>query len=246
MELLIPAAIVAMGGLIKGLNGFGYAVISTSLLATVLPAQEAVAVMILPLIAGNLELVAETGRKELENCLKNFSGFLLSLTAGVTLGMLTLSFIPSNVLKTGVGMVALLFAASRTPKTATVFEKLSDICFRTWEPIIGLLSGTVYGASNIAVPVVAYLESRNLSREKTVGALAIIILGISVYRVLLARYTGLYTGQEKLLLSLLLTLPALTSVWIGSKLSHRFPETYLEMFSTVMIAGIGLKLLLPF
>ena len=246
MELLIPLAVVSLGGIIKGLNGFGYAVVSTPLLAIFMPGQEAVALMIIPLIAGNFELVAETSREELERCLSNFSSLILSLSLGVTIGTLALRIIPSDIIKTSVGVIAILFAASKTPKISEFFTRLSEVCFKAWEPIIGFLSGLVYGSSNIGVPIVAYLESTNLSRERKISALAIIILGISVYRVLLAQYSGLYAGSEKLLLSAFMALPAILSVRIGTRFAQKVPDLYLERFSVLMIAAIGFKLVLPF
>jgi uncharacterized membrane protein YfcA len=246
MDPLIPAAIIFLGGLVKGLNGFGYALVSTPLLAVFIPAQEAVALMIIPLIAGNLELAIETDRKELENCIKNFSGFLLFLVAGVTVGMLAISKIPSGPLKTSVGLLALAFTASRTPFLSKGFERLRKLCFRTWEPAIGFISGIVYGASNVGVLIVAYLKSRDLDRQKFVGTLAVAILAVSVYRVLLAQVTGLYTGTDRIILSLALAVPAVAAVWTGEKLSERFTSKTLEQLSILLIAIIGVKLVLPF
>jgi uncharacterized membrane protein YfcA len=246
MDPLIPAAIIFLGGLVKGLNGFGYALVSTPLLAVLMPAQEAVALMIIPLIAGNLELALETDRKELENCIRNFSGFLLFLVAGVTVGMLAISKIPSGPLKTSVGLLALAFAASRTPFLSKEFEWLRELCFRTREPAIGFISGMVYGASNAGVLIVAYLKSRDMKRQKFVGTLAVAILGVSVYRVLLAQVTGLYTGTDRIILSLALAVPAVAAVWTGEKLSERFSSKILEQLSVLLIAVIGVKLVLPF
>jgi uncharacterized membrane protein YfcA len=246
MDPLLIAGIVFLGGLVKGLNGFGYALVSTSSLAVFMPAQEAVTVMIIPLIAGNLELALETDREELGNCVRNLSGFLLFLTAGVTAGMLTISLIPSRPLKVSVGLLALAFAASQASFLSKGFERLRELCFRTWEPAIGFISGIVYGASNAGVLLVAYLKSRDLDRQKFVGTLAVAILGVSVYRVLLAQATGLYTGTDRIILSVSLVVPALAAVWTGEKLSERFTSKTLEQLSIFLIALIGVKLVLPF
>jgi uncharacterized membrane protein YfcA len=246
MEILIPVAIIALGGLIKGLSGFGYALISTSLLTMFMPAQEAIALMIIPLIAGNLELAVRTDKKELENCLRNFSDFLVFLAAGVTAGMLVITAIPSQPLKKSVGLIALTFAASKTSFFENHFERVREFCFRRWEPLVGFFSGTVYGATNVGVLVVAYLESRDLDREKFVGTLAVAILGISVYRIFLAQATGLYSGTDRIVLSLGLAVPAVAAVWTGGKLEEKASPETLEWLSVLLIAVIGAKLLLPF
>lgn len=239
-------AIIFLGGLMKGLNGFGYALISTSLLTVIMPAQEAVALMIIPLIAGNLELASGINKKELENCLNAFSGFLLFLGIGVTVGMLTISMIPSRPLKVSVGFISLLFAASRLNFLQKYFLSAKNFCLKKWTPLIGFFSGMVYGASNIAVLVVAYLEAKNLSREKFVGVLSIVILVFSVYRVFLAHITGIYPGTENILFSLLLAIPAVLAVKTGEGLSEKISGEILQRLSTGLIALIGLKLILPF
>lgn len=246
MELLITVAVIALGGLVKGLSGFGYALISTSLLTMFMPAQEAIALMIIPLIAGNLELAAQTDRKELENCLRNFSGFLLFLVAGVTAGMFAISLLPSRLVKISVGLLALIFSASRTAFLGKHFGKAREFCFRLWEPLVGFFSGTVYGATNVGVLIVAYLESRGLDREKFVGTLAVAILGVSIYRIFLARATGLYSGTGRIVTSLGLAVPAVVAVWIGGELSDRISSETLEKLSVLLIAVIGAKLVLPF
>lgn len=246
MEFWIPAAIIFLGGLVKGLNGFGYALISTSLLTTIMPAQRAIALMIIPLIAGNLELASGLNRKELENCMNAFSGFLIFLGIGVTVGMLTISIIPSRPLKTSVGITSLVFAGSQTNFLQKYFRSAKNFCLRTWTPLIGFFSGIVYGASNIAVLVVAYLEVKNLSREKFVGVLSVVILIFSIYRILLAQITGIYAGTENILLSLLLAVPSFIAVKTGDRISEKVSGEILQRLSVGLIAVIGLKLILPF
>lgn len=246
MEFLLPAAAVFVGGLIKGLTGFGYALVATSLLTTVLPPQKAVALMIIPLIAGNLELVFEVEKKELKNCMQNFSGYILSITVGVTVGMFAISIIPSRLLQVAVGILAILYSLYRTDIAQSHLKKFERICFNTWEPLIGILSGVVYGSSNIGVLIVAYLKSKDIGHRKFTGTLATIILAVSLYRILLAQVTGIYTGNEEILFSLTLSLPAVVSVKAGKALSGMFSRKLVEKVSLVLIFIIGTKLLLPF
>ncbi len=247
MDLLIPATtIIILGGLVKGLTGFGYALISTSLLTIFMPAQQAVAIMIIPLIAGNLELILETDKEELKDCVKNFSGYILSLAAGTTLGMLMISAIPSRTLQVTVGLIAVLYATSKISFIEQKIGKIKEICFRTWDPFIGTTSGVIYGASNIGVPIITYLKSRELSRQKFTGTLAAIILILSLYRIILAQATGIYSGNQDIILSLILAIPTLISVKTGQIISHRLPRDKLEKITLLLILVIGLKLILPF
>lgn len=243
-QLLAITAIIILGGLIKGLNGFGYALVSTPLLGLLMPIEQAVALMIIPLLAANAELIFRIERKELVNCIENFSGLITSLLIGATVGMLLLNWIPTRPLEIAVGVTAVIFSASKSRFFHEKISKISEICFKSWEPAIGFFSGIVYGASNVAVTVVAYLNSRDLTQEKFTATLAAIILILSIYRIFLANVTGLYAGNEKFLLSLLLSAPALIAVKTGTEISDHLPQKFVEQLSLLTIAVIGLRLLL--
>jgi hypothetical protein len=55
--LVVIAGIVLSGGLVKGIAGFGYAIASTAVLATLIDPSTAVVVVIVPMMAANLSLV---------------------------------------------------------------------------------------------------------------------------------------------------------------------------------------------
>ncbi len=243
-EIIFIAMAVTLGGLIKGLSGFGYAVVSTPLLALIMPVQEAVAFMIIPLMAANVELVAEADREELKHCLTEFRGLIASMMAGVTVAMLLLSWMPVRPMEMAVGLISVLFVLSRTPFASNHFERLKDVCFRTWEPLIGLFSGIIYGASNVGVATVAYLKSMGIEREKFVATLAAIILGISIYRVALAQQLGLFTAPENILISAGFAVPAVISVAVGQRLAGRISDNLIEQVSLATILLIGLRLLI--
>lgn len=244
-QILAITAIIILGGLIKGLNGFGYALVSTPLLGFLMPIEQAVALMIIPLLAANTELIFEIDRKELLNCIENFSGLITSLLIGATAGMLLLSWIPTRPLETAVGLTAVTFSVSKSRFLHEKTSKASEICFKSWEPAIGFLSGIVYGASNVAVTAVAYLKSRDLTQEKFTATLAAIILILSVYRIFLAQVTGLYGGNDRILFSLILGVPALIAVKIGTEISDHLPQKFIQQLSLLTIAVIGLRLLMP-
>lgn len=138
--------------------------------------------------------------------------------------MLLLSWMPTRPLEIAVGLTALVFSLSRVRFCRGTIEKTSEIGFKSWEPAIGFLSGIVYGASNVAVTVVAYLKSREISQQKFTATLATTILILSIYRTLLANFTGLYAETERFLLSIVLTVPALIAVKTGAKISLSMPQ----------------------
>lgn len=246
MNLLLAATAIVLGGLIKGLNGFGYALISTSLLTLFMPAQEAIALMIIPVILANIELTAKLSIKELKACLKRFKLYIIGMFIGVTAGMVLIDYMPQNLLKKSVGLLVLLFVASRTPRLAEKFSDLKKFCVENpkLEPGLGIFSGLVFGSSNVGVPVVAYFKELDLSRDKFVSMIALTILSASFLRIPIAQRTGLYTGTDTVFLSALLGLTGLLAVETGDKLAHKLPQKVTEKASLILLVLVGFRLVL--
>ena len=246
MNLLLAATAIVLGGLIKGLNGFGYALISTSLLTLFMPPQEAIALMIIPVILANIEITAKLSIKELKACLKRFKLYIIGMFIGVTTGMVLIDYMPQTLLKKSVGLLVLLFVASRTPRLAGKFSDLKKFCVENpkLEPGLGIFSGLVFGSSNVGVPVVAYFKELDLSRDKFVSMIALTILSASFLRIPIAQRTGLYTGTDTVFLSALLGLTGLLAVETGDKLAHKLPQKVTEKASLILLVLVGFRLVL--
>lgn len=244
IELLLILLVVILGGIVKGVNGFGYAIISMPILAAMIPAKQALAIMIIPLMAGNAEIIWENKNNEIKNYLKNYRVLYVSLFAGVTVSMAIINYLPVKILEMAVGIIAMFFVFSRVSYLGAYFERFRDRCFRTYEPIIGFFSGIIYGSSNVAITLVTYLKTREMSRKTFATVLAFTVLSISFYRILLASLTGLYTGTGNLLFSLLLAFPAIFSVALGQKLSDKVPEKIIAKISLILVFVVALRLMI--
>ena len=245
MNLLIPATIILLGGLVKGLNGFGYAVVSTTLLATVMPAQQAVTLMIIPLILANIHILKEVTMRELQNCIDRFGPYIITAVTGVTAGTLLIDFIPQNLLSQAIGLFTLLFVASKIEPISDLFDSGLDYCAENprIEPVLGILSGTVFGSTNIGVPFVAYFQQIGLEKKKFATMIALTVLLSSLIRIPLATYLGMYSGPQNILFSVLLAGPGLLGVEAGIVLRKKIPERYFYRASLLLMAVIGFKLL---
>lgn len=248
MQFIIVVSVlgVALGGFSKGLNGFGNALIATIMISAVLPASEAVALVIPSLIASNIELLRELEINSLSSILRDFRYYILGLFVGVTVGTLGIDYMPSSYLKAAVGSFAVFYAASRSKIFSGLTLQLRSICFKSHETGVGLLTGIVYGSTNVALLAVSYLESRDLELRKFKGVLALLILGISVYRIFLASALGMFQGPEGLLLSIGLVFPTILGVKAGEILSKKVENDKLKNLSLALIALIGLRILTTF
>lgn len=232
--LLVLSAVTLVAGAVKGLNGFGYALVSTTMIASFLDPAKAVGLMIVPVMAANLGLVSELDSAEIKRCMINFRGFILAAASGTFLGTFMVGLIPGRLLSGFLGLLAVGFVLrSRLPDTPELFTR---------PPVAGVFSGFLFGASNIGIQIVAYLESLSLDRKKFAGTLAIIMIGVSAVRILIAKHLGIYSGGN-LRLSVLLVLPGLLGLYAGQKFRSRLPEGKIEAVSLALILLIGLRLL---
>lgn len=247
IEGALVAAIVFVGGLVVGFSGFGYAVVSTATLAIVLPPAEAVTIMIIPLLAANVSLTRELDRERLQTCVSRFWPYVLAAILGTIVGMALLNVVPPALFSISLGLFTLVYVVT-TRRSILPRELASTIdaaaMDTTWiQVLLGVVSGFVFGASNVGVQVVAYLDSVDVDRDVFVGVLALIFLGVSTVRVGLAAAFGLYGPGTLLWLSIGVAVVGLVGVSIGSRLRGTTTAATRSAVVAVLLTVIGIRLL---
>jgi hypothetical protein len=237
--------IVVLGGVVTGVNGFGYSVVGTGLLAIVVEPRVAVVVMILPILGANLSLVRELDRTGLRTCAERFWPFVLTALAGTIVGMSLLSRVPTRPLTVALGLFVFGFLAVAQeryplPGEAWLRANVSDTV--GVKLLLGAASGLVFGASNVGVQVVAYLQSLDLDHPTFVGVVAMVFLGISSIRVVAAGLLGLYGGGDLLALSAVAAVPGLAGVALGKRLRPRLSRAARRGAMFALLAVIGGRL----
>jgi hypothetical protein len=238
--------IVVLGGVVTGVNGFGYSVVGTGLLAVVVEPRAAVVLMILPILGANASLVRELDADGLRSCVARFWPFVGAALVGTVAGMALLSRVPRRPLTVGLGVFVLgflVFTQERYPLPGEAWARrhVSDtFCVKVG---LGIVSGFVFGASNVGVQVVAYLQSLDLDHRTFVGVVAMVFLGISSVRVVAAGVLGLYTGEGLLALSAVAAVPGLAGVSLGRRIRPRLSRSTRRTAMFLLLALIGVRLL---
>lgn len=247
-EVVLVLAVVFAGGLVKGLAGFGYAVTGTAALATAFAPATAVVLLILPMAVANLALLTELGRDGMRRCAERFWPYVAAALVGTLAGMAALDRLPQSTLAVLLGLFTLGYVLVRQDVAAPpLAPAVADRCFResaTAKVVLGLGSGLVFGASNVAVQVVAYLDSLSLDRETFVGVLAMILVGVSSVRLVVAWHLGLFAAGDPFLLSAVAAVPGLAGVLLGARLRVRVPDRVVATGALALLAVVGVRLLL--
>ncbi|MFW6153068.1 MAG: sulfite exporter TauE/SafE family protein, partial [Halobacteriota archaeon] len=146
------------------------------------------------------------------------------------------------------GLLTLGYVLARQPwVTVPVRNWLEARCFRpsgVAKVALGFVSGIVFGATNIGVQIVAYLDALDLPRSIFVGVLALVLVGISTLRVGLAWGLGLYVLGPVLWVSILAIVPGLVGVALGRRVRWAIDERHLVPIVIVLLTLIGVRLLI--
>ena len=244
--LVILAVVLLVAGTVNGLAGFGFALVGTMALATVIAPSTAVVLMIIPILSANVTLVSELSVDELQSCRRRFWPLILAALIGTILGMVIIDSLPGAPVRVGLGLITLAFVLSRQSLVPMPDFGGGDIDREGTGVMvaIGGVSGLLFGATNVGVQLVAYLRSFDLSHGLFVSVVAMVFLGINAIRVGAAGVLGLYPSTAIFGLSVAAVVPTVLGVATGRKLRQRVSSRHREIAVLGMLTVIGVRLVL--
>ena len=152
------------GGFINGLAGFGTALFALGFLLQILPPLEAVGlVLVLSVLSGlqGLWIV----RQQIFDNPKRLLRFLLPALFGIPLGVYSLSFIDTTILKTLIGLFMLFYGGFFALRAnLPVLSKRAPVIDR----MVGLIGGVLGGAAGLSGAIITvWLSMRPYSKNET-------------------------------------------------------------------------------
>lgn len=213
---------------VRGVTGFGMAIILVPLLGFVIPPERAVVTAILlQLLIGPVGLRRVIAESEKESVLP------IALAAAVTtpLGLLALTTVPADQARLLIAVIAIgAFILVTLPMSATGRPP-----GRTATLLTGGAAGLLAGFAGMpGPPVVPYYMRRGLSPRAARASMILVFFATAIIGSLVAALRGLAT-PSLLVLSAALFLPMLGGNWLGGQLFGRIPVR-------VWRAGVGLVL----
>ncbi len=239
MSSILPICILASAGLLQGLTGFGFGLVTMALLPLLLPYKDAlvvVAVLVVPVSA--LTLFAT--RQHL--CWRRGATLALGSCLGVPIGFYALVRLDAHFLLRALGALLCLFAAHEL-----FLSRRFRLRFPAWTGLpIGIISGSLAGAFNVGgPPIIAYTYSQPWAKEEIVAVLQLVFGVSAVLRLALVGQSGLLHANL-LHLTLLALGPLLAGIIVGNRFLRRVPQAKLKLIVFVFLFVMGLKyLVLP-
>jgi hypothetical protein len=231
-------AIFTLGGVVKGVAGFGLPTVSLGLLALTRPLPEAMALVLLPTLATNIWQALASGA--LRPVLRRLSGFLAAAFLGTFVAAGQLARADAAILA---GLLGLLLAASATTALLGPRWPQPQPGTERWlSPLVGGASGAVAGLTgSFMMPAAPYLAALRLPPDAFVQAFA---LGAVVATLTLA---AAMAGQGLIppglgIASVLVLAPAFLGMAIGRRLRGALSEQGFRTVVQACLLVLGLYL----
>lgn len=213
------ALVVALGSVVQGITGFGFALVSMPLLATLLGVSDALVIQTLLGLVSN-STTGWTGRRSVLR--PTATRLLLATAAGMPVGLLLLSRVPARGMKVLVGVTVAAVAIA----LARRLEVRAD------ERAVDLGAGFVSGVLGTSIgtngpPIVIALASRRLDKaaqRATMGT--VFALGNAIALTLFAA-TGRF--DRVVVIGTVVSLPGLLLAWAaGDRVFSRIDQKRYE------------------
>ena len=219
-ELALAFAVAIVAGFIKGMVGFAMPLVLISGLTIFLPPELALAGLIFPTVATNLFQALRQGVKAAWVSTKLFKVFLIAGGIMLVLSAQLVRFLPSQTMLLVIGVPITLFALWQlSGRSFTLVQRSS----RT-EVLVGGFAGAVGGVSGVwGPPTVAYLTALGTPKHDQMRVQGV-IYGLGAVALLFAHFGSGVLRAETVPFSVFMILPALSGMWLGSKIMDRIDQ----------------------
>lgn len=230
--------IFLLGGMVKGVAGFGLPTVTLGLLALTRPLPEAMALTLLPTIATNLWQALAGGA--LRPALRRLGGFLLAAAVGTVAAAGLLSRADARVLAGLLGV--LLVVSSTLALLGPRWPQPSPARERWLSPLMGGLSGICAGLTgSFIMPAAPWLAALRLPPDLFVQGFGLgAVVATACLAISLAGQGLLPAGLGSASAAALAA--AFAGMTLGRRLRHAMPEAWFRRVVQVFLLLLGLYL----
>lgn len=237
---MVAALAVLMTGISKVGLGGALGGLAVPMMSIWLPPRDAVAIVLPLLIATDLVGIrAWKGQAEWSDLQLLVPAAILGIVAGT----LAFGLMSDALVKTLVGLIAVLFAVDRMIRR-TVRLQADGATHGKW---LGILCGATSGFTSTLAhaggpPVILYLLSRELPRRTFVATSVYFFTLINLAKLPFYLGLGIFTRETLMISAIFLPLVPI-GVWCGLRVLARIRERPFFLLATVALGLSGLKLL---
>jgi uncharacterized membrane protein YfcA len=235
---LLTVVITMVASFVVGITGFGFGLVATPLLVTLMPMSEAVVLVTiasLPLMLQN----AATVRTAIP--WRDIWPILVTSLPASALGTVVLAHANTNLLRIILAGVTLLgcLVVIWVPKRVFIFRAFP------WAYLAGLLGGFIGGATAAGgPPVVLYCLFRGWEKDRVKALLSVYFFFTTIWRLIQLFINGLVPWSVGRM-GLLLIVPALGVCYLGTLLFRRMSTVVFRYATIGLLVVMAIRLVFP-
>jgi len=226
------ALALVCAGFVQGMTGFGFGLVSMSLMPLVIGVKQAAAIST---VFSFLATITTFIRHYREYNWRLGLTFLISVCVGVPIGVYFLDRASEGMLLRVLGTLMILFAA----REFLMKRELQSIPSALTVPL-GLFSGTLSGAFNLGgIPTAAYAYAHPWSRGQIMAFLQVMITLSCALRIVFYSKFG-YFKEITFGQAVLLVVPLYAAIWLGHLALIKVPPKHMRrgVFAFIGLAGV--------
>lgn len=240
MALLAALAIASLAGFVKGAVGFAMPMIMISGLGSFLPAEVAIAALILPTVASNVIQAFRNGLGDAWKSFRKFWRFNLILFVMILFSAQLVRVLPQAVLFLLLGGMIVIFASLQLAGWRPAIRRGLE---RTTEAVVAVIAGFFGGLTGVwGPPTILYLTALEVPKRESVRVQGVMYLMGSVLLLGAHLKSGVLNSQT-LPYSALLVVPALFGQIIGIQAHDRMDQALFRRATLAVLVIAGLNLL---
>ena len=235
----LALGVTLLAGVVKGMVGFAMPMIMISGLSSFIAPELALAALILPTVATNLQQAFRHGADEVCGAVKRFKIFLV--VGGVFLLCFAqlVNVIPSHIMLLSIGIIVSLFTAIQLLGWSPSFQHAP----KRFEALFGAAAGAIGGLSGIwGPPTVMYLSALDVAKKESLRIQGI-IYGLGAILLVMSNIGSGVLNAKTLPFSVAMLVPALLGLQIGFRLHDRIDQKNFKRLTQIFLFVAWLNLI---
>ncbi len=235
--LVIAAAALALGGIVKGATGAGAPVVAVPVLAMLYDVPFAVAVFTMPNLLSNIWQAWSLRGHQRD---PRFTAvFAASGAAGAGVGSILLANLPAEALTLAVAGAVFLYLGFRitSPDWSLSFDQA-----RPFAPVAGFAGGVLQGAAGVSAPIsISFLNAIRLPKPEFIATISVFFMAMSAVQIPVLTHLGILTW-ERAGIGLLSTLCLLAAMPLGARLTRHVSPRGFDRIIMVLLGAMAVVL----
>ncbi|WP_193139822.1 sulfite exporter TauE/SafE family protein [Meridianimarinicoccus sp. MJW13] len=235
----VAVLVTLVASFVKGAIGFAMPMIMISGLASFLPAEPALAALLMPTLVSNLWQAFRGGLRPALQSAREYRVYLGVLLVVIALSAQLVRGLPQGALFLTLGLVVTVFALVRVVGLRLHVpphrRRLADVGIGTVAGFSGGLAG-VWGP-----PTVMYLAAVDAPKVEAIRVQGVVYLAGAIVLVAAHLRTGVFNAQTAPL-SFLLLVPMVFGMWAGQHVQDRLDQARFRKATLAVLVLAGLNL----